>query len=474
METIMKAVLLAALVALSMPACAPPPLADAKAGDDLTRKLDDYVASFADSGFFSGVVMIRKDGKTIYQRASGIAERAFDNPVQMDTKFQIASLSKPMTSVGIAKLVEAGRLTYETKIASIVPGIPNGDRITIEQLLTHMSGLASPDRNSDYFEWRRFPQSTEDLVARVRVTKPDFEPGVKYSYANANYWILANAIERLSGLSYGDFMEREVCRPANMKDTAHRSDVLRVVPLLADGYQIDGPNSYRRAEFVDWTSKTGNGSIYSTAADILNFYDAFKANRLTKPAVTRRIFGDGKGIGFGWFHRPASFIHKSYFYNGRSPGYSSYLEGFQDEDTEFVVLSNLYDFAPAAMADGIAAILSGQPYKRLEPFKPYPVSASDLKRFEFVVEFGPDFHLRNGKARLVAAGDHMKMHWEAGNITTTLLPVAADTFFDPTFWATLHFVKVHGKWTVEFHSQGFEKTYIGNEVPDSAMPHLPN
>ena len=428
---------------------------------ELQSKLDRYVQSFADSGLFSGVVLVRRGKKTILVKAAGVADRGFGVPVTTDTKFQIASLSKPITSVAIAKLVDGGQLSYETKIGELIPGVPNGDKITIEQLLTHYSGLSSPDRDKGASAWFRFEQSTAHLVDRVRASKPMWAPGERYEYSNANYWLLAAVIEKLSGVSYGAFIKREIFDPLGMKDTAHRADLLAVVPKLATGYQLDGPGRFRVSEILDWTSKTGNGSIYSTAGDIATFYEAFVGGRLVKPETAARMRGPrGKLVGYGWFRRTLERDGRdALWFNGRSPGYGAYLEGFDDSDTSFVILSNLYTYAPTAMSEGIVNLLLGKPAEAMQPIRIQSMPAAILNTFTGRFRFGPDFHVRNLGARVVSDSDHLKMQWDAGDRVSTLIPIGSNTFFDPTYWATLTFVDAPGGKKIIYKSFGFAKTY---------------
>ena len=435
------------------------PSAAPAAPADVRQKLADFVQSYADSGLFSGVVLVRQGHRNLLLKAAGTADRSFGVPVTADTKFQIASLSKSMTAVAIAKLVERGQLTYDTKIGTLFAGIPNGDRITIDQLLTHFSGLGSPDREKGASAWFKEPQTTGDMVNRVRASKPMWAPGEKYEYSNANYWLLAAVIEKLSGAGYGEFLKREIFDPLGMKDTAHRADLLAVVPNLSTGYQLDGPVNFRVSEIIDWTSKTGNGSIYSTTADLAKFYEAFAGGKLVKPeTVALMRGGGGKFVGYGWFRKTRD-RGTSLWYNGRSPGYGAYLEGFDGTDTSFIILSNLYTYAPTAMSEGIADILAGKPAEPMERVKPTPMSSAQLQAFTGRYRFGPDFHVRDIGATIVAEKDYLRMEWDAGDRVTTLIPVGADRFFDPTYWADMQFVDTPGGKKILYKSFGFAKTY---------------
>lgn len=441
-----------------------PPLSD----HELARRVDAYVRSFADTGLFSGIVLVRRNGRTVSEQAYGVAERRFGAPVARDTRFMIASLSKPITAAAVARLVDEGKVSFDDPISRYVPNIPNGDKITIDQLLTHHSGLDSPDRQSGSESWMRLPNTTEQLVERARAMAPAYKPGERYFYANANYWILANLIERVSGVSYGDFLDREIFQPLGMKDSGHRADVLRVIPRLADGYAPDGVKDYRVAELIDWTSKTGNGSLYSTADDFARFYDALAGGRLLKPETTRRVFGEGKPMGYGWFHRDDADPHRrSVWFNGRSPGYTAVVEAWPDAGTNFIILSNLYVYSPTVMADGLRKIVWNEPYALQQPIRPAAVSPQELRRLEGTYQFGPTFFVRNGRARIVSRGDHLDMQWEAGGLVTTLIPLGQNVFFDPTFWATIRFEPSDKGWRIRYRAYGFDAEYEAAEVPAS-------
>jgi len=439
---------------------------------ELARRLDLYVRSFAESGLFSGVVLVRHDGRTVYERAYGMAERRFGVPLTTATRFMIASVSKPITAAAVARLVDQGRLSFEDPISHYVEGIPNGDRITIDQLLTHHSGLDSPDRQAGSETWMRLPNTTAQLVDRVRASTPAYQPGERYFYANANYWILAHLIERVSGLSYGEFLRREIFQPLGMNDSGHRGDLLHVVPHLAEGYAPEGLSDYRLADLVDWTSKTGNGSLYSTVDDLMRFQDALASGRLLRPATTQRVLGAGAGIGYGWFHRDnADPRRRSVWFNGRSPGFTAFIEAFPAAGYSFIILSNLYVYSPTVMADGIRNMIWNEPYRLQEPIRAARVAPEALRRLEGTYQFGPTFFVRNGRAEMEARSDHLIMRWPSGGLVSTLIPLGNDVFFDPTFWATLRFEEGPQGRSIKYRTYGFDQDFLATQV--AASPPAP-
>src|SRR5262249_39849027 len=116
----------------------------------LSSLIDARVKEYADAGLFSGVVVVAKGDAIVYQKAFGFADRTFNIPNTIDPKFHIASLSKPITASAILLLVERGKLALDDPVSKFVPDFPNGDRITVEELITHYSGLGDASSLPDY------------------------------------------------------------------------------------------------------------------------------------------------------------------------------------------------------------------------------------------------------------------------------------------------------------------------------------
>jgi CubicO group peptidase (beta-lactamase class C family) len=218
----------------------------------LRDKMDAYLRRYADAELFSGAVRVTKGNGVVYENAFGLADRGLHVPNTLQTKFQIASLSKPITAAAMLLLVQDGKLALDDKLAKFVPDFLDGDKITIEELLTHYSGLGDASAQPDYNEWSRFPQTTAALVDRARKVPRQSEPGLNYFYNNSNYHILAFIIEKVSGQTYGDFLKQRIFKPAGMTSTAHRGKD-EIVDNLANGYAPVGVTGFERATYLDWT-----------------------------------------------------------------------------------------------------------------------------------------------------------------------------------------------------------------------------
>ena len=389
----------------------------------LSQQINAYVQRYADQQLFSGVVLVARHGDVIYERAFGVADRRFATPNATNTKFQIASVSKPITAAAILILADRGKLSLDDPLSKYVSDFPNGDKITVDQLLTHMSGLNDASGAPDYADWSRFPQTTAQLVDHLKKMPPRAAPGAKYSYSNSNYHVLAYIIEKVSGQSYGDFLTANILNPLGMNDTRHRGNDADIVPRLAYGYMPAAANGVVHPPYLDWTSKTGNGSLYSTASDLLKFDEA----KLFKPE-TLKLALDGRF----WFRR-TRFGHPSVYINGSSPGYKANLERFIDDDTVIVVLSNLYLASPSIISDDIGAIVYGEKPANAPPQIIHATRAA-LEKYEGTYQFGPDFYVANQALKVDAHDDYL-----SNSSGSTFVPLANGEFFDRYYWSFIRF-----------------------------------
>ena len=416
-------------------------LAQATANPPLATRIGDRVREYFDAGLFSGVVVVARGNDIVYQKAFGLADRTFNVPNTVDTKFHIASVSKPITAAAVLLLAERGKLSIEDHVSKFVPDFPNGDRITIEEVITHYSGLADTTTDPDYgAEWSRMPQTPSSMVARLEKKPLRSEPGTEYRYSNSNYHLLALIIERVSGKSYGDFVSQNILKPLEMNDTGHHGDEKEIIPRLANGYVPEGADALAKPAYLDWSSKTGNGSLYSTAGDLLKFHRALQHGGLLKPETVRMSYGfdlKNRSVGYFWFHHPNDHGHRSVYINGSSPGFKAHFERFIDDDVAVIVLSNLYIAAPTPMANDIGRLLWEEAPK-LEPV-PMPVqrAAADLDRNTGDYRFDKNFFVPNLLAHIERRDNYLAMVYSNGSVVP-LVPTA-DGYFDRVYWSFVRF-----------------------------------
>jgi CubicO group peptidase (beta-lactamase class C family) len=251
-------------------------------------QLELEVDSIAEATGFSGVVRVdRRDGIEL-AKAYGLAHRGLEIPNTVDTQFAVASGTKGLTAVAVARLIEDGSLDLSTTARSVLGrDLPLvGDDVTVEQLLSHRSGIGDYlDENAvlDIDEYLMPAPvhelaTTEQYLAVLDGHCTKFAPDERFEYCNGGYVVLALIAERTSGIQFHEVVRRRVCEPAGMHDTAFlRSDELPGRAAL--GYlSTDGVS--RTNVFHLPVRGSGDGGIYSTVADISSFWSAFFAGRI--------------------------------------------------------------------------------------------------------------------------------------------------------------------------------------------------
>ncbi|MFC0679598.1 serine hydrolase domain-containing protein [Lysobacter korlensis] len=276
---------------------------------ELQRLINTTLDRLAQADDFSGCLSVSDGKKTIVDECRGLAERNFGVANDHRTRFHIGSLTKMFTAVAVAQLVEAGKLSWDSTLAQLVPEYPDqatARNITVWQLLHHTSGLG------DFFVPEFFqnreqyvdPQDFLDLIARQPVLS---EPGKQWNYSNSGYVLLGRIIENVSGESYFDYVQQRVFAPAGMADSGFDA-IEDITPNLSVGYFRDGPlAAERKAAWMKLPVKgVPAGSSYSTNADLLRFSRALREGELVKPATLAKMFDDpvpagpgGYAAGFG-------------------------------------------------------------------------------------------------------------------------------------------------------------------------------
>lgn len=334
-----------------------------------------------------GALLICKDGKVIYKKAFGYTDIENKIPNTTETIFQIGSISKMMTAAGILLLINEGKLSLSDTLTKFIPDfIAPANKVTIENLLLHNSGIKNytsiPEWNPNW-ESKRTLEETIELVKNKQF---DFMPGEKFQYNNSGYVILAFIIEKVSGLSFDEYMKKNVFIPLNMNNTRHGGSEDNI-GQRAKGHTFNqDEKKMLKAVFTEFPQLSGAGSIISTVDDLLKWNLAMKNSLLlpkelwikaTSPNV-RTNFGDSVYYGYGWVIQNYEG-HKLLWHNGGMAGFLSSNYFFTDDDLQIIFLSN-NDFVSAdAIVEQVANyIFNINADKR----KPVSLSKEKLKKLE--------------------------------------------------------------------------------------------
>ncbi|HYF54268.1 MAG TPA: serine hydrolase domain-containing protein, partial [Salinarimonas sp.] len=284
------------------------------------------------------------------------------------------------------------------------------------------------------------PHTTAELVALFKDKPLEFVPGERYEYSNSNYNLLAHIIEQTSGQSYGDFIASQIIRPLGLKHTGHHASMSDIVDGLANGYAPEGNLGLQRASYLDWSVKTGNGSLYSTAADLLHFARAVHGPTFLTPASRSALFTrHSANAGYGWFLSEADGkpIHHL---NGRSPGWAAQLDYYPTEDVTVVVLSNLYSSVTTPIARAVGAMYFGQAPKPMPALRTEPLTPAETARLVGTYRFGADYYVPNSSITIAAKDGQIRAEYPSGYPASPYVPVTSTTFIIRPFWSDASFV----------------------------------
>ncbi|HEV2750569.1 MAG TPA: serine hydrolase domain-containing protein [Gemmatimonadales bacterium] len=429
--------------------------AQAPQSGSIEARVDAYLKPYLDLAAFSGAVLLARHGKVLLRKGYGMASYELGVPNTPETRFHVASVSKTFTAAAILLLVERGLVSLHDPIAKFIPDYPRGSEITVHHLLAHSSGIPDINDLPGYDSLARFAHTPADLVSLFRNEPLLFDPGTRYGYSNSNYNVLASIIETVSGRSYGDFLAEYVFRPAGMSATAHDGRPETIVSNRAQGYVPVGAHGLENAPFIDWSTKSGNGSIYSTIDDLFRWDRALYAETVLKrPSIERMFTPQEGGVGYGWL--VGTRLNRPVFrMSGRSPGFNAEIQRYPDDDVCVIVLSNNYAATASTIATDLAAMVFGERYEVLAVNQGVAIAASVLDAYSGRYVGGPDFLIPSATLTLAIRDGTLVMTWSSGAVEQ-LLPQSDSTFFDRKFWATIRFVRdaSHRGTELIYHSGG--------------------
>ena len=326
----------------------------ARLSDDKRQKVEAAISSFMSRRNIPGVsVAIVQDNQIRFQGGWGMADLENFVPAKALTVYRIASVSKSLTAVAAMQLVEKGKLDLDAPVQKYAPSFPvKSFPITTRQLLAHLAGI----RNYRRGEGER-TNRYENLTAALGIIKDDpleSEPGTQFNYTTLGYILVGVVIEGASGMSYPEYMAKNIFQPAGMQHT-YVDDIYAIIPNRAHGYTprvfavFDG--NYRNPILMDSSYKIPGGGLVSTAEDLALFAIAVQNGVLIKPETFAEMtktqktrYGRETGYGYGWYvgasggfaNYPDAVSH-----GGVQPGFTSDLVILPKKRFAIVILTNL-------------------------------------------------------------------------------------------------------------------------------------
>jgi CubicO group peptidase (beta-lactamase class C family) len=313
---------------------------------ELESQLDSIFQYYHRRRGFNGTVMVTKYDKVVFKGAYGYSDLARKEPLDTETAFQLASVSKQFTAMAIMILQERGIVSYEDLVQEYIPDFPY-EGITIRQLLTHRSGLSNYTYFSDDL-WpdRQVPITNDDVIGLMKSHQPQvyYQPNVRFDYSNTGYFLLASIVEKATGEPFASFLHHNIFEPLEMHNTFTHSD------SLPYGKVATGHTRNRRKRMPDYLDTVlGDKGMYSTVEDLYKWDQALYTEKLVKKETLEEAFSNSQNLkrkynedyGFGWRLRDLKNGERVVYHAGLWHGYNTYLLRNPNDHSAIIILSNL-------------------------------------------------------------------------------------------------------------------------------------
>ena len=334
---------------------------------EIVGELGAFMQKLIQADVFSGTVLLAKDGKVIFNKAYGEANKDFGVQNRTDTKFNLASLNKMFTSIAIAQLVEQGKLSFDDSLSKFMPDFPTkeaAEKIKIKHLLTHSSGLGSYSVKAS----RTGVRTVDDFLKLGKDDKLAFEPGTDQKYSNNAFLILGKVIEKASGQSYFDYVRENIYRRAGMINT-DAYDLDLVNKNLAIGYEKEYTDSgivFRNNVCeVGFGGPAGGG--FSTSEDLLRFTNALRSGKLVGNEYVKMVLSPKPEINSPTYGYGFNVLNGIAGHAGGDTGVQANMEMFLDDGYTAIVLSNYGGAMRPVTVKMKSLILSGKNEKPAVP-----------------------------------------------------------------------------------------------------------
>ena len=374
-----------------------------------------------------GAIMVMQGDDIVFSKAYGLASMEYLVPNNTGTRFNVASVSKQFSALGIVLLHLQRKLSVDDTIDTYIDGLPDfGQKITIRQILHHTSGLRSLHALFGLAGWRDDDVRTNADLNRIMPQQHDlnFEPGSEYMYCNTGYMFLVNIIEKVTGTSFVNYMKDEVFEPLGMHDTYAEPNYNRIVPNNATSYDATKDGFVRAVEY--W-AYIGSGNVHTTTADLSkylkNYYEPSSGwEKAFEMMQTVDALNDGSTnqYAFGVIVDDLYGL-KRISHGGSIGGYRSHVSVFPQEKTSFMVLTNFSSSSPAEKSTVMARILfdKGNSSKMLKTIK---VPKQKLQSYAGIYWDDMTYQERE----ILSNAD--KLYLGNGNSETTYVPVEKEKF----------------------------------------------
>jgi CubicO group peptidase (beta-lactamase class C family) len=334
-------------------------VACAQATSAISDKASSYVRDEMQRQHIPGLaLLVARGGKIVQAEGFGLANVELQVPVKPETVFQSGSVGKQFTATAVMMLVEEGKVGLDDPLTKYFPDAPSSwKEVTVRELLSHTAGFGDYPEKFDF----RKDWTEAELLKLVEGIPLAYPPGTKWEYSNLGYLTLGILIHRVTGEFYGDFLQQRIFHPLGMETTRIISEA-DIVPNRAAGYRLVKGELKNQEWVAPMVNTTADGSLYFSILDLAKWDAALYTEKLLKPSSFDQMWTPAKlksgqpnkaGYGFGWAIGDRHGRHVI-SHDGAWQGFQTTIARYVNDQLTVVVLANLAESNPSAIADHVA------------------------------------------------------------------------------------------------------------------------
>lgn len=344
------------------------------------NKVKEKLGNYLDSLFVHHKVMgsfaFADGNQTNFLKVVGFSDVEKQQKANMNTQYRIGSISKTFTAVLIMKALEDKKLSLDRKLSDLYPEIPNADKITIENLLQHRSGIHNLTDEAEYGQYYTRPQTEAELVKIIKKYKSDFEPGSKHSYSNSNYILLGFILEKVYKKPYAELIKDKIAKPLKLTLT-EAGGKIDPSKNQAESYLYTN-GKYQIFPETDMSIPGGAGNIISTPTELIQFILGLEQGKLIKKESLAKMKYFIDDYGYGLVKFPYGKI-SGFGHNGGIDGFRSALFYFPDLKVAVSYVVNQADVDANEILDKMIVTATGKDFE-MPSFKTVDVPETQLQK----------------------------------------------------------------------------------------------
>ncbi|BEV04010.1 serine hydrolase domain-containing protein [Chryseobacterium gambrini] len=344
---------------------------------NVKQKLAAYIDSLYAHHKIMGSFAFSENDRPTFVKVVGFADAEKNQKANVNTQYRIGSISKTFTAVLIMKAFEEKKISLDQKLSEFYPEIPNAEKISIENLLQHRTGIHNLTSEAEFWQYNTKPQTESSLISIIKKYKSDFEPGSKHEYSNSNYILLGFILEKIYKKPYAVLLKDKITKPLKLTLTEVGG---KIDPSKdqAKAYQyING--KYVVSSETDMSIPIGAGNIISTPRDLLTFILGLENGKLVKKSSLEKMKTFVDDYGYGLVKVPFD-KYSGFGHTGGIDNFSSALFYFPDLKIATAFSTNQSEMDTNDISIKMIETAMGKDFE-MPNFKTYEISENDLQKF---------------------------------------------------------------------------------------------